>query len=112
MILPFTKPDGHLPILRALKPDCVYLQNALSGRPDGSHIEDIRRWLQGEVVVVVGGDHGDGGLADSDDETAQKPSAGENWWEKEERVGKGRGVSIVDHLHVSDDWAKRIENKE
>lgn len=100
-------------ILRHLSPDIVYLQNALSG-PDGDHINHLRNWFQGSLVVVVGGDHGDGGLADSDSEpehAAQKPK-GEKWWEKEERVGKGRGVFVVDHLHVSDDWAKRIEKKD
>lgn len=112
-IFPFTTQEGHLQILRHLNPDTVYLQNALSGK-EGAHIADIQRWLPGEIVVVVGGDHGDGGLADSESEaegTTQK-SQPEKWWEKEDRVGKGRRVDIVDHLHVSDDWARRIESKD
>lgn len=113
MIFPFTTQGGHVHILRHLNPDHVYLQNALSGK-EGDVITHLQHWLRGDVVVVVGGDHGDGGLADSESEAehvAPKPKA-EKWWEKEDRVGKGRRVFVVDHLHVSDDWARRIENKD
>jgi hypothetical protein len=113
MIFPFTTQGGHVHILRHLAPDCIYLQEALSGK-EGDVITHLQTWLRGDVVVVVGGDHGDGGLADSESEAehAAPKSKVEKWWEKEERVGKGRHVFVVENLRVGDDWARRIEGKD
>jgi hypothetical protein len=111
MIFPFTTQTGHLNILRHINPDIIYLQEALSGKEkQGSVITQLQTWLRGDIVVVVGGDHGDGGLADSDSELEEssKPKD-EKWWEKEERVGKGRHVFVVENVNTGDDWARRVE---
>jgi hypothetical protein len=113
MILPFTTQTGHVHILRHLNPDCIYLQESLSGK-EGDVITHLQTWLRGDVVVVVGDDANNGGLADSESESEQagatpKP---EQWWEKEERVGRGRHVFVVENLRVGDDWARRIEGRD
>jgi len=63
------------------------------------------------VVLVVGADGGHGGLADSESE-AEQVEKKEHWWEKEERVGRGRGIVVVEGVRVGDDWARRVENRE
>lgn len=110
MILPFTTPTGHIHLLRHLAPDYVYLQESLAG-DNGDAISHLQSWLRQDVVLVVGADGGHGGLADSEDENA---SAGgpEQWWEREDRVGRGRGVVVVEGLHVGDDWARRVDGRE
>lgn len=110
MILPFTTSSGYLHMLRQLQPDFVYLQESLAG-VDGEKITILQRWLRQDVIVVVGADGGHGGLADSESETEHADKA-EHWWEKEDRVGRGRGVVVVEGLRVGDDWARRIEGKE
>ncbi|KFZ08372.1 hypothetical protein V502_09383 [Pseudogymnoascus sp. VKM F-4520 (FW-2644)] len=113
MIFPFTTQGGHVHILRHLAPDVIYLQEALSGK-EGDVITHLQTWLRGDVVVVVGGDHGVGGLADSESEAEQATPEQkvEKWWEKEERVGRGRHVFVVENLRVGDDWSRRIEGKD
>jgi len=111
MVLPFTTPTGHVHILRHLAPDIVYLQESLSG-PDGDVITHLQTWLRQDVVLVVGADGGHGGLADSESEAEQAPNKPIQWWEKEERVGRGRGVVVLEGLRVGDDWARRVENRE
>jgi len=109
MILPFTSQTGHLHILRHLNPDIVYLQESLTGE-NGNVITQLQSWYRHDVVLVVGTDGGHGGLADSDSEvSAVKP---EYWWEREDRVGRGRGVIVVEGNHVGDDWARRVEGKQ
>ncbi|KAI2610778.1 uncharacterized protein GGS25DRAFT_163719 [Hypoxylon fragiforme] len=115
MVLPFTSPNGHIHILRHLQPETVYLQESLAGE-DGSVVTQLQTWLKNDVILVVGADGGHGGLADSESETEkpEKPEKkGDNlWWQREERVGRGRGVVVVDSLRVGDDWARRIQGKE
>jgi len=110
MVLPFTTPTGHVHILRHLNPDIVYLQESLAGA-NGDAITHLQSWLRQDVVLVVGADGGHGGLADSESE-AENVEKSQQWWEKEERVGRGRGIAVVEGLRVGDDWARRIENRE
>ena len=111
MVLPFTTPTGHVHILRHLAPDIVYLQESLAG-PEGDVITHLQTWLRQDIVLVVGADGGHGGLADSESEAEQAPNKPIQWWEKEERVGRGRGVVVLEGLRVGDDWARRVENRE
>ncbi|KAI1471028.1 uncharacterized protein F4812DRAFT_412523 [Daldinia caldariorum] len=113
MILPFTSPNGHIHILRHLQPEVIYLQESLAG-DNGVVITQLQTWLKYDVILVVGADGGHGGLADSDSE-AEKPEKDKKddpWWQREERVGRGRGVVVVDSLRVGDDWARRVQGKE
>ena len=36
----------------------------------------------------------------------------EQWWSREDRVGRGRGIVVVEALRVGDDWARRVEQRE
>ncbi|RDW94471.1 hypothetical protein BP5796_00234 [Coleophoma crateriformis] len=110
MVFPFTSSTGHVHILRHLSPDIVYLQESLAG-DNGEVITQLQSWLRQDVVIVVGADGGHGGLADSESE-AEQVEKKEHWWEKEERVGRGRGVVVVEGLRVGDDWARRVEGRE
>lgn len=112
-IIPFTSPNGHAHILHLLEPDVVYLQESLTGE-NGATVNQIQNWMRNDIIVVVGADNGYGGLADSESE-AEKPGAGaaaQKWWQREDRVGRGRGVVVVDGMRVSDDWARRVLNQE
>lgn len=110
MVLPFTTPTGHLHILRHLGPDIVYLQESLTG-DNGDAITQLQSWLRQDVVVVVGAEGGHGGLADSESE-AEHVEKKEHWWEREDRVGRGRGIVVVEGLRVGDDWARRVDNRD
>jgi len=112
MVLPFTTANGYTHILRHLQPSVVYLQESLSGS-DGSLITQLQTWLRHDVILVVGADGGHGGLADSESE-AERPEKKQKelWWHREDRVGRGRGVVVVDSLRVGDDWARRVQGKE
>ncbi|KAK4077044.1 uncharacterized protein Triagg1_4011 [Trichoderma aggressivum f. europaeum] len=110
MILPFTTANGHTHILRHLQPDIVYLQESLAG-DSGSYITNIQTWLRHDIVLVVGAEDGSGGLADSESE-AERADKVEKWWQKPERVGRGRGIIVVDSVRVNDDWARRVQNRE
>ncbi|KAK9425983.1 hypothetical protein SUNI508_12690 [Seiridium unicorne] len=110
MIMPFQSENGHVHILHHLQPEIVYLQESLAG-DSGIHITRLQAWLRYDVILVVGADGGHGGLADSESE-AERPDKNEKWWQKEDRVGRGRGVVVVDSLRVSDDWARRVQGKE
>ncbi|KAB8300039.1 hypothetical protein EYC80_000277 [Monilinia laxa] len=96
MVLPFTTPTGHIQILRHLAPNFVYLQESLAGE-NGSAITHLQSWLREDVVLIVGADGGHGGLADSESEAESQVSRRkEEWWEREDRVGLGRGVVVVE----------------
>jgi len=110
MVLPFTTATGHVHMLRHLNPEIVYLQEALAGN-NGDVITHLQTWLHNDVVVVVGAEGGSGGLADSESEAEAAPKK-EQWWEREDRVGRGRGVVVVEGLRVGDDWARRVQMKE
>ncbi|CCC13606.1 hypothetical protein SMACR_07788 [Sordaria macrospora] len=121
-ILTFSTPAGHSHILRHIQPEIIYLQESLAG-PDGSVITSLQTWLRHDIVLVVGAEQGDGGLADSDSEDDDTEKNGEKekkkdeevkWWQKEERVGRGRGVVVVDVRagKLGDDWVRRVQGRE
>lgn len=110
MILPFTTPNGHVHILRHIQPEVVYLQESMAG-DHGGVVSNLQTWLRHDIILVVGAESGSGGLADSESE-AEKPNKDEKWWQKPERVGRGRGVVVVDGMRVHDDWARRVQNRE
>ncbi|KAK3392271.1 hypothetical protein B0T20DRAFT_52072 [Sordaria brevicollis] len=123
-ILTFSTPAGHSHILRHIQPEIIYLQESLAG-PDGSVITSLQTWLRHDIVLVVGAESGDGGLADSDSEDdadtekngekeKKKEAEETKWWQKEERVGKGRGVVVVDVRagKLGDDWIRRVQGRE
>ncbi|KAH6679849.1 hypothetical protein F5X68DRAFT_263592 [Plectosphaerella plurivora] len=110
MILPFTTPNGHAHILRHLQPEVVYLQESLGG-DNGSVVTSLQTWLRHDIILVVGAESGHGGLADSESE-AEKPGNDEKWWQRGDRVGRGRGVVVVDSMRVSDDWARRVQGRD
>lgn len=110
MILPFTTPNGHVHILRHIQPEVVYLQESLAG-DNGSIITNLQTWLRHDVILVVGAESGSGGLADSESE-AEKSGKEEKWWQRPERVGRGRGVVVVDGMRVHDDWTRRVQGRE
>jgi hypothetical protein len=112
MVLPFTTPSGHVHIIRHLAPEVVYLQESLSG-DNGDVVTQISSWV-GQVVVVVGAEGGHGGLVDSEDEMHQegKEKKTDKWWEQPERVGLGKGVEVVEGLHVGEHWGRRIAGKD
>ncbi|KAI3327850.1 hypothetical protein HD806DRAFT_484176 [Xylariaceae sp. AK1471] len=110
MVMPFTKAGDYAFILRHLEPEVIYLQESLAGN-NGSLVTQLQSWLRHDVILVVGADGGHGGLADSESE-AEHPEKKELWWHKEERVGRGRGVVVVDSLRVGDDWSRRIQGNE
>ncbi|KHE78270.1 hypothetical protein GE21DRAFT_1223833 [Neurospora crassa] len=121
-ILTFSTPAGHSHILRHIQPEIIYLQESLAG-PDGSVITSLQTWLRHDIVLVVGAEQGDGGLADSDSEDdddtekngeKEKEDKEVKWWQKEERVGRGRGVVVVDVRagKLGDDWVRRVQGQE
>ncbi|KAI9802151.1 MAG: hypothetical protein M1833_002072 [Piccolia ochrophora] len=110
MIMPFTTPAGHVHMLRHLAPEAVYIQESLCG-DNGDVVTHVSGWV-GQVVVVVGAEGGHGGLVDSEDEVAQASEKGEQWWQKAERVGLGKGVEVVEGMRIGEDWGRRIGGAE
>lgn len=109
-VLPFTTAGGYIHILHHLKPEVVYLQESLAG-DNGSNVQRLQTWLRYDVILVVGAESGHGGLADSESE-AEKSREERKWWQREERVGRGRGVVVVDGMRVNDDWSRRVQGNE
>ncbi|TEA15848.1 hypothetical protein C8034_v002007 [Colletotrichum sidae] len=110
MVLPFTTQNGHTHILRHLQPEIIYLQESLAG-DNGAVVSNLQTWLRHDIILVVGADNGHGGLADSESE-AERPSKEEKWWQRSDRVGRGRGVVVVDGMRVHDDWARRVQGRD
>ncbi|PHH65795.1 hypothetical protein CDD81_1522 [Ophiocordyceps australis] len=110
-IIPFTTPTGHTHILRQIQPDIIYLEESLAGE-NGSIITNLQTWLRHDVILVVGAEHGVGGLADSEPEAENNTSDERKWWQRPERVGRGRGIIVVDSVHVHDDWVRRAQGQE
>lgn len=111
-VIPYSSPNSHLHILRQLQPEVVYLQESLAG-DNGSGVTQLQTWLRHDIILVVGAESGAGGLADSESE-AEKPAGKEveKWWQREDRVGRGRGVVVVDSMRVHDDWSRRVQGKD
>lgn len=110
--MPFTTKDGYVHVLRHLAPQLVYISDTLSGR-EGETIAQLKGWV-GHTVLVVG-DEGHGGLADTETETEDERSGGRKpskWYEHSSFVGLGKEVDLVDSTRVGDDWARRVNAKE
>lgn len=88
----------------------MYLQESLAG-DNGSIVANLQTWFRYDVILVVGAESGSGGLADSESE-AERSNKVEKWWQKPERVGRGRGIVVVDGMRVHDDWARRVQGRE
>lgn len=110
MVLPFTTPSGHTHMLRVIQPDIVYLQESLSG-DNGAIVTQLQTWMRQDIILIVGAETGSGGLADSESE-AEKTEKDVKWWQRPERVGRGRGVVVVDGMRVADDWARRVQGRD
>lgn len=98
----------------------VYVSDLLSG-PEGQAIEKLKGWV-GHTVLVVG-DDGTGGLADTETETEDEERTiregdggrrgrEEKWYERSSLVGLGKEVEIVDVSRVGEDWARRVGGRE
>ena len=113
MVLPFTSSNGYVHILRHLQPDVIYLQESLSG-DSGSVVNQIQTWMKYDICLVVGAEGGHGALADSESEAERMDKADkpQKWWQRGDRVGKGRGVVVVDGMRVHDDWMRRVEGRD
>lgn len=111
-ILPFTTPDGYVHMLRHLAPQLVYVSDTLSGR-EGEAVAQLKGWV-GHTVLVVG-DEGHGGLADTETETEDERDGKREkrrWWEHSSLVGLGKEIDVVDAMRVGDDWSKRVAGRE
>ena len=95
---------------RAIRDRVPHDIRTLAGE-NGGLVTQLQSWLRHDVILVVGADGGHGGLADSESE-AEHVEKREPWWQKEERVGRGRGVVVVDSLRVGDDWLRRVQGNE
>jgi hypothetical protein len=113
--MPFTTPDGYVAMLRHLAPQVVYVSDTLSGK-EGESIGGLKGWV-GHTVVVVG-DDGHGGLADTETETEDERAGNGKrrekyrWYEHSSMVGLGKEVEIVDAARIGDDWSKRVGGRE
>ncbi|KAK1086750.1 hypothetical protein LTR48_003242 [Friedmanniomyces endolithicus] len=124
-ILCFTTPTSYTSLLRHLAPNLAYVSDLLAGE-EGATIANLRGWVGSAVVVV--GDDGTGGLAETEtDEMETENEAevggggvgrkrrerGEKWYERSGGiVGLGKGVEVVDVARVGDDWVKRVGGRE
>lgn len=112
-ILPFTTTAGFVPILRHLAPNLVYVSDTLAG-DEGANLAQLKGWVGNAVLVA--GDQGTGGLADTETETEDEREGGRRreskWYERSEMVGLGKGVEVVDAARVGEDWARRVGGKE
>ena len=114
-ILPFTTPDGYVHILRHLAPQLVYISDVLSGE-EGDSVAQLKGWV-GHTILVAG-DEGHGGLADTETETEDERAEGgrrerrRRWYEDSAFVGLGKEVEVVDATRVGDDWSRRIGGRE
>ncbi|KAI7084099.1 hypothetical protein KC356_g7039 [Hortaea werneckii] len=129
-ILCFTTPQGYLPLLRHLAPKVCYISDMLARGEDGEDgegkpsagVEQLKGWV-GQTVLVVG-DEGTGGLADTSDTENEEGrqdgigrggkgrSRGEGkWWERSPEVGLGKPIEIVDAARVGEDWGRRVSGR-
>ena len=93
-----------------------------SSSAGGAGVEQLKGWV-GQTVLVVG-DEGTGGLADTedDDEEGQgvggtgrgegrRGGKGKCWWERSSEVGLGKPIEIVDAARVGEDWGRRVSGR-
>jgi hypothetical protein len=102
-------------MLRHLAPQVVYVSDTLSGK-EGENVGGLKGWV-GHTVVVAG-DDGHGGLADTETETEDERAGNGKrkekyrWYEHSSMVGLGKEVEIVDAARIGDDWSKRVGGRE
>ncbi|KAK5110840.1 hypothetical protein LTR62_005551 [Meristemomyces frigidus] len=117
-ILCFTTTAGYVPLVRHLSPQLTYISDLLAGQ-EGHNLALLKGWV-GQSILVVG-DDGTGGLADTETEEEEADVQGqgvdgarnqEKWWERSSMVGLGKGVEIVDAGRMGDDWVKRVVGRE
>lgn len=124
-ILPFTTADGYVHILRHLAPSLVYISDTLSG-DEGEDVARLKGWV-GHTILVAG-DDGVGGLADTETETEgeeyrkegeiltgerrKRRQRDSKWYERSELVGLGKDVEVVDAGRVGEDWTRRVGGRE
>lgn len=111
-ILPFTTHDGYVHLLRHLAPSLVYVSDTLAGR-NGESITQLKGWV-GHTILVAG-DDGHGGLADTETETedeGKNTRKEEKWYERSPSVGLGKDIEVVDAARVGDDWERRVGGRE
>lgn len=110
-------------ILRHLAPGLVYVSDTLAG-DEGEDVAQLKGWV-GHTVLVAG-DEGFGGLADTETEpeteAEEEESKGGNnvrkkerkarWYENSSFVGLGKDVEVVDAMRVAQDWEKRVGGRE
>ncbi|KAK3687010.1 hypothetical protein LTR37_019262 [Vermiconidia calcicola] len=114
-ILPFTTRDGYVHILRHLAPQLVYLSDTLAGS-EGESIAQLKGWVGHSILVA--GDEGHGGLADTSTETEDEGERGgrrkerRRWYEDSPFVGLGKEVEVVDAVRVGEDWSRRVGGRE
>lgn len=102
-VLPFTTPSGHVHILRHMTPSVVYVQESLCGH-NGELVDMINGWVGQIMVVVDENSHDAGYITVGDANGIQR----EKWWMNERKVGRGRGVEVVEGHDIGQDWKKRI----
>ena len=88
----------------------MYISDTLSGS-EGATIAELKGWV-GHTILVVG-DEGHGGLADT--ETEDEGADGREkhrWYEHSSLVGLGKEVEVVDAARVGDDWSRRVGGRE
>lgn len=114
-IMPFTTPDGYVAMLRHLAPQVVYVSDTLTG-DEGESVAGLKGWV-GHTIVVAG-DDGHGGLADTETETEDERAGKDGrkskyrWYDHSPMVGLGKEVEVVDAARVGDDWVKRVQGRE
>ncbi|OTA35754.1 hypothetical protein BTJ68_06642 [Hortaea werneckii EXF-2000] len=126
-ILCFTTPQGYIPLLRHLAPRVCYISDMLAreeddkegeGKSSAGAVEQLKGWV-GQTVLVVG-DEGTGGLADTEDtedddgqgrEGRRGGQQGKCWWERSPEVGLGKPIEIVDAARVGEDWGRRVSGR-
>ncbi|KAI9823391.1 MAG: hypothetical protein M1826_007747 [Phylliscum demangeonii] len=106
MVVRFTTASGHVPLLRQLGAEVIYIQESLAGR-EGEWLTPILAWAR-QIVVVVGAEGGHGGLVDSDDDAGPDAPPTAKWWQSSDRVGLGKGIDVVDGMRVGEDWRRRV----
>lgn len=95
----------------------VYISDSLAG-DEGEGIAQLNGWV-GHTILVAG-DEGHGGLADTETETETEAEDGrktkrerrERWYDRSSLVGLGKGVEVVDAGRVGDDWSRRLGGRE
>lgn len=85
---------------------------------EGSAISQLKGYV-GLAILVVG-DDGTGGLADTETEEDETVVGAEEggvrdrgrWYERSGLVGLGKPVEVVDAARVGEDWARRVGGRD